>query len=415
MSEQKPGLTEKLHEALSGVLHHLEWHEASGETGEGTDPSAASVSDKRKVRILRAGLICVAVILVILLIATLIGRVRYDDYEVVSSSVVEKTDNVSKYRSIGDEILRFSSDGASLLEKDLDSRWNVTYDMEQPEADACAGAIVIYDRNGTDVRVFDRRGIIGSFQAERPIVKAKVSKDGNVMLLLSDNEAALLRYYTADGSEIASISSTMQTTGYPADFDLSENGLYLAVSYMAVRGDSVGTHLVFYDFSREGRAIADNVTAQAEFDQELVPVVYYEGNDRITAVRENGFTLFKGKTPSEYKSVDFDSEIVSTFHDDKHLGFIFRDGGDHRYEMKIYDAGGALKVTAPVDILYDDVTVSSDQIIFTNQSELGVYTMGGSCRFEGALDEGDISYILRTGRNRYLVVTNARTEMIRLT
>ena len=408
-------LSEKLHETISRFLKHFEWKDKPEEPKGSRPAQKEKMSDQKKARLLRAGLICVAVILVILLVVTLLGRIRYDRYEVVTSSVVEKTDNVSVYRSIDDEILRYSSDGASLLSQNLDSRWNVTYDMEQPEADACAGAIVIYDRNGTDVRVFNRSGAIGAFQADRPIIKARVSKDGNVMTLLSDNEAGLLRYYTAGGDEIASISSTMQTTGYPADFDLSENGLYLAVSYMAVRGNTVGSQLVFYDFSKEGQAIADNVTAQIPYESELIPIIYYEGNDRITAVREKGFTILKGRTPSEIKAVDFDGQIVSSFHDSRHLGFIFRnEDGDHRYDMKIYDKNGALKVTAPVDIVYDDVTVSSGQIIFTNQSELGVYTMGGACRFEGPLDEGDISSILRTGGARYLVVTNARTEMIRL-
>ena len=407
---------DKLHEGLSSVLKVFEWRETpGGPDGEGGGQKEA-VRSKRRTRLLRAAVIALAAVLLVLLIVTLIGRIRYDSYEVITSSVVEKTDNVSTYRSIGDEILRFSSDGASLLQKDLDSIWNVTYDMEEPEADWCSGAIVIYDRGGTDVRIFDRKGTIGAFQADRPIIKARVSKDGNVMALLSDNEAALLRYYTSDGAEIASISSTMQTTGYPADFDLSENGLYLAVSYMAVRGDTVGTTLTFYDFSSEGRAIADNVTAEEQFDSEIAPVVRYEGNDRVTVIRENGFTLFRGRTPAVYKSVDFDEEIISTFLSDDRIGFIFmNEDGEARYDMRLYDRSARLRVTAPVDMLYDNVTVSDDQIILTSRSELGVYTMGGTCRFAGPLDEGDIASVLRTGNRRYLVVTNARTEMIKLT
>ena len=409
-------LKEKLHEGLNRILKVFEWREEPGEpSGEAEEPKD-KVRTKKRAWFLHLAVVALAVVLLILLVITLIGRIHYDSYEVVTSSVVEKTDNVSTYRSIDDEILRFSSDGASLLKKNLDSVWNVTYDMEEPEADWCSGAIVIYDRGGTDVRVFDRKGLIGAYQADRPIIKARVSKDGNVMALLSDNEAALLRYYTSDGAEIASISSTMQTTGYPADFDLSENGLYLAVSYMAVRGDSVGTTLTFYDFSSEGRAIADNVTAEARFDSEIAPVVRYEGNDRVTVIRENGFTLFRGKTPAAFKSVDFDQEIISTFYNEDRIGFIFmNEDGDARYDMKIYDRSGRLRVTAPVDMLYDDVTVSRGQIILTSRSELGVYTMGGACRFAGHLEEGDIASVLRTGNHRYLVVTNSRTEMIKLT
>jgi hypothetical protein len=83
--------------------------------------------------------------------------------------------------------------------------------------------------------------------------------------------------------------------------------------------------------------------------------------------------------------------------------------------MKIYSINGALLTTTYVDVIYDTVKVCDDQVLFSNSTELSVFSLNGIERFTGVLDEGDISYVLKIGWNRYLIVTDTKTETIKLT
>ena len=89
------------------------------------------------------------------------------------------------------------------------------------------------------------------------------------------------------------------------------------------------------------------------------------------------------------KSVDFDGEVVSTFYDGSHMGFIFKtEDTGHKFVMKIYTTNGNLVSTSYVDLIFDKVRVCGDEVIFFNNTQMAVYSMRGFCRFSETLDEG---------------------------
>lgn len=360
-----------------------------------------------------------AFLVVLTALAVLIGKYIFDHYTYHGYSVVnavEKTDNVSEYRYVDGRILRYSSDGAALLKKNLDTIWNVTYSMDQPTADTCGSTVLLYDRNGTNVYIYSASKKIGEFRTQYPIVKAKVSNAGNVAAILADGDTTWIYYYAADGTKIASISTNMKSPGYPTDLALSGDGLFMTVSYLVVNEGTTGTHLAFYNFGAAGKNAEDNMVASEDFSGTIIPQVAYIGNSEAIAFRENGFTIYNGSgTPAKTKSVDFDDEIVSTFYDASHIGFIFKSAdADHKYEMKIYSIGGALLSTSDINLIFDKVAVCDSQVLFWNSSEIAVYSLNGVCRFSGVLDAGDIDSVLRVGGNRYLVITDTVTETIKL-
>lgn len=66
------------------------------------------------------------------------------------------------------------------MNKNLDTLWSETYDMQTPMADVCSGKAVIADKDGTSIRIYDKNGLTGSVTTSYNIVKAKVSKSGLV-------------------------------------------------------------------------------------------------------------------------------------------------------------------------------------------------------------------------------------------
>lgn len=408
--------TEILKEKLAAVKNASVFRKVKDQ--QKTDAALPGKEKKRhtlKAGLIRRALFAVAVLLIILAVVNAASRTRYGEYAVEEDTVVKKTDNVSVYEAVDNYILRYSRDGAALLNKKLGEKWNVTYNMEDPKSDICGTTLVIYDHNGTDVQVFDKNGSIGSFKTTSQIVKARVSKQGNVAVLLSEGNSSVIRYYSAGGSEIAAISSTLKTNGYPLDFDVSPNGLYLAVSFTEIEGGQAGTRLCFYDFSSAGRSYEENLAASDACEGVLVPEIYYADDTTIAAVRSDGFAIYSGRIPALRKKVGFDQEIISFFHDDSHLGFVFAgENSDSPYLVKLYGLSGNMISSGNIGISYDRVTVSSGQIIMSSEEQLGIYSMNGNCCYEGLLDEGSIAGCLRIGQKRYLLVTNSKTEVIYL-
>ena len=60
------------------------------------------------------------------------------------------------------------------------------------------------------------------------------------------------------------------------------------------------------------------------------------------------------------------------------------------------------------------MTVSGGQLILHNDRQVGIYGMDGSEKFSGAIEEGMIQSICKTGSNRYMVVMEEGLETIRL-
>ena len=69
---------------------------------------------------------------------------------------------------------------------------------------------------------------------------------------------------------------------------------------------------------------------------------------------------------------------------------------------------------AGVDAMIMKMSGGMPVIVFSNSSELAVYTKKGICRFYGGVEEGNLSDIQKIGRKRYLVVTDMNTKVIEL-
>ena len=187
----------------------------------------------------------------------------------------------------------------------------------------------------------------------------------------------------------------------------------MAVSYVTVSGGAVGSKLVFYDF-RDSTS-DEHVLATHELAGTIVPELRYYGGNSLMAVRDNGFTVYRGEQePKAVKTVDFADEIESCFHDDKYIGFIFSsDDPEHRYRMEIYSSGGAFVSKSYVDIIYEKIHMYNNEILLVNGSEAAVYSKRGVRRFAGSLNEGIIYDMLKLGRNKYFVITDMQALMIR--
>ena len=356
----------------------------------------------------------VLLVVVVIFLKDYADNRTYSTYEVVKSE--KKSDSVSKYAYTDGNVVRYSIDGAALINRNLDTLWNQPYSMLDPRIDICGGRILLYDRLGSAIHIFNKKGQVSSFAADGPILAARISAKNTVAALLKDGENVSFVYYTEDGTPIASGESSMSDPGYPLALTVSDDGGTVAISYLTVDDGVVGSKIRFYDFSSRGHNHENNMTGEDTCQGILIPEIQFLNGDECVAFRDDGFTVYKGrKSWKAVKNVDFDSEIVSTFHDGSHMGFIFRsEDRAHRYEMKICTTNGNLVSSAYVDQPYTRVHVCGDWVIFSNNSSFSVYSMNGVCRYSGNVQAGCVADVLRIGKNELLTLTDYNMEVIRL-
>lgn len=324
-------LIDTIADALAGLADALPFREM--EPANEMEAYQVRIRNHKRLTYVRTAVIVTVAVLLLLSVRWLLVRLHYNSYEV--KAYEEKTDSVSRFVYMGGLILRYSSDGASLINGEIEPKWDVTYDLTMPQADVCDRAAVIYDKRGTGIYVFNRKGKLGSFTSDGPILYARVSGKGNVAAAIEENGGVVIRYYTPTGEEIAAINGKTNEEGYPVSLAVSRDGTSMVVSRILADPGSIRSRLTFYNF--ENADSDDHVSAVFDFEDVLVPQVAYVDGSTAVAFREDGFSVFKGSHPEETKNVYFGREVVSTFCGSSQFGFVFPgEDTDHRYDMEIY-------------------------------------------------------------------------------
>lgn len=368
----------------------------------------------KKALLLMAGIIIVCVFLIIGG-KYLMDHWTYSGYKVVTETVQEDTISTN-YIEFGDNILKYGGDEVSLLSRQGEILWNEPQTIDNPMVDICGEYCVVYGKNGTTMSVFNMSGKKGSIQTGMPVLKAKVAGQGVVAAVLEDGETTWINLYDVDGEEIVTGKTRVDSPGYPVDLAISDNGLLLCVSYLKVENNKPASYVAFYNFGNTGQNQMDNMVSGYTYAGTLVPDVEYLGNSRAVAFRDDGFEIYQGKQiPEEVKTVKVEDEILAVCSDDSYIGIVCRETGKSSdYRMDIYNSRGELECSTGVDMAFDHMAISKDQILLYNNNEFAVYTTKGVCRYQGAIKEGNLQSFFKVARNRYMAVLDGGVETIKL-
>ena len=356
-----------------------------------------------------------AVVLLALFLITVYKNWCYRSYRVLSTSTQEDTQSTD-YTQLGNYLLKYTSGSANLLDIDGNSMWSETYEMSDPVAEVCDSTAVIYDQKGNNMVIVGESGKIGSVSTDKPILKARVASQGVVAAILEDGDTTWVNFYSTKGEEIATAKTRVDSPGYPVDLSVSPDGLLIMVSYMYVEDSKTTSYVAFYNFGDTGQDQVDNIVSGYTYADTLVPQVQYLQTGLSVSFSDAGFVIYKGKQiPKVSKEVKADSEIISTFYDDEHVGMIYKSGdSSDQYTLVVYDTKGNLKVEENFDIEYTKIKISNDQIIMNNDSQIAIYNMNGHKKFSGTIKEGTIQDVFHVDGNRYQVVIDSGIETIKL-
>lgn len=355
------------------------------------------------------GAIALAIV-VLCMIGTYIARhFHYTDIKIVDSK--EGFDSISEYVSFNDNVVLYSGDGVSLLDSSLKTVWNYTATFSSPQYDACGKYFIIYDKNATQLAVFQKDGNAGAFSCDKTIAKAKCAGNGCVAVLMSDGSGDLLKYYSKDGSKIAEISFDNKSQGYPVDFDVTDDGKGIIVSMERVSETGLSGDLLYYDLSGDISGMSES--ASVSLSDNIIPSVNCMSDGRIAALLEDGFAVYSYNGDlKQVSKVDFEDEIVSAFFNDNNIGFIF-DGDTAKYKVIIYNTGGKSVARIDLDHSYNEAVIDVSRIIISNASQFSVFSTGGILKLSANSVDGDIQKIIRLGENKYMCVKQNSIEVIK--
>ncbi|MDO4298766.1 MAG: DUF5711 family protein [Lachnospiraceae bacterium] len=342
--------------------------------------------------------------------------VTYDTY-VIAASYENTVAAGTQYVMADKDILKYNADGVSCVSRNNDVRWSITYSMQAPVADICDTTMVIAEQQGTQIYIVEgEEGQIGSFETTAPILKARVARQGVVAAVLQEDDVTWVNLYQTDGTLIASDKTTLMESGYPLDIAISPDGQRLMVSYLQVTGGVLSDTVVFYHFGTAGQKKENHIVSSETFEGTAVPDVYFVDNSHSVAVTDQGFAVFQGKDePKKTATVEFEDEIVSCFHENETIGFVFNsEDTESRYRMELYNLRGKRKMKTELDRTFSRIKMENGQILMYNDKNCTVYTSSGHEKFSANYEKEVSGFFYFSEFRKYLVITRDSFDRIRI-
>ena len=379
------------------------------------DEYRKKLASHKKKNIIRTLIFLLVIVAIAAAVVIFIQRRTYHNHKVIRSSDQEDPSSTS-YIELGNNILRYRGDGASLVSREQQTLWEIDYEMQNPIVDVCDGTAVIADQEGTAMVIVDANGQTGSVTTSYNIVKVRVASQGVVAAILDGGEDTWINFYATDGSMIAENQTRVDDPGYPLDLAVSKDGNLIMVAYQFVEDGQTKSYVAFYNFGTVGQNQVDNIVSGYTYEDVVIPQVAYLDSDTSVAFRDDGFSIYQGRQiPQEETNVEVEEEIVSTFYDENNIGLVFKADGESEYRMEVYSTSGRKKFERNFNISYTNIRMSNGYIVMNNASQVCVITSQGALRFNGVIDEGTINDFFKVGYNRYMLILDTGIELIKFT
>ena len=287
----------------------------------------------------------------------------------------------SGYEHFGENVIRYSHDGASYIDKDGKDVWVDTYEMINPRVYVGGDYACIYDALGTQIRIYNLVGPVGNATALMPITKAVVSESGVTAAILEDNDAAYITFFKKDGTDLdISIKTRLEGDGYPADIALSPEGTQLIAAYTYIAGGALRSKVVFYDFSEIGKSVPNRLVGGFEepFAGSMVSRVRFVNSTYSYAVADTGVYIFSSRnisSPELVKTIETGEHIESIVNFKNHLGVIYSDlvadgatdSDDNEpvstYRLVVYEPDGSICFKKEFNDSFDTLT-ADDSFVY---------------------------------------------------
>ena len=372
---------------------------------------------EQKKRIRRKRWIIIAVIIALIIAAAAcfmwFRYHRYTTYELKWERELPEG-SFAGYEHFGDNVIKYSHDGASCIDKNAKDIWVDTYEMSYPKAYVSGEYACIYDAQGSQIRVYGKEGLTGNITTIQPVTKAVVAETGVCAAILEDNDASYITFFKKDGTDYdITIKSRLEGDGYPIDIALSPEGTQLICSFAFLDGGALRSKIVFYDFSEIGKNVPNRLVGGFEepFSDSLVPRVRFINSVYSYAVADTGIYIFSSKnisSPELVKTIETGERIESIANMKNHLAVIYTDlvedeitedeegnevvnhvaaGNSSSYRLVVYEDDGSVLFEKIFYNRFDTITADDSFIYIIGNENLTIINMQGIIKFSDYIED----------------------------
>lgn len=326
-----------------------------------------------------------------------------------------------KYVYFGENMLKYTRDGASYINASGKSIWTESYEMKSPIVSINGDYVAIADQQGTQIYICSTEGKTGVASTKHPITKVAVSGKGVTAAVVEDGNASYVNYFRKDGSELAiEVKLLLSGDGYPVDIALSPDGLQIVMAISYLDNGVLKSKVAFYDFSEIGKNVENRFIGgfEDEFSGAMIGRVRYLNANTVAVFSNLGVSLISVKNvipDTNIISIPVEETIESICYSEKYVGLVVdsAEGGANR--MDIYAADGKKVAAIPFDYDYTGVQIDGEQVILYNEESCMICTVRGHKKFEGALDMAVSNIRPAKGKlNSFLVAGREKMQEIRL-
>lgn len=347
-------------------------------------PKTRRINKRRLLRLVLLGLVLTAGIFFLIRAA---ANRRFGEAELIGQTQQSGGSSVD-YLHFGDNILRYSRNGAAQIKSDGKESWNISYSYENPKAKTQGSWGMIADIGGTSACIFGKEGITGAITAKMPILNLAVAGNGTAVLALENGTASVLQFYDRSG-KMLDISATLEMamSGFPMDIALSPDGAGLCVAAGEYLDGGLATQIVFYNFT-VGKSETNRLVGYYTYADVIFPELSYMGASAVAAVGDDRLVFFDMSTenrPQVAEEIVFDSQITAVDLGKTHVSVVRPQANGTGLVLEVYGKSGKKAFEAAIAEIPRYLEESSHYVLVTSESGVKIWDYKGRLRFEGTL------------------------------
>lgn len=338
---------------------------------------------------------------------------QYENYSVGWERQLDRGEgSFTGYLQFGDNLLKYTKDGASYINADGKDVWIQSYEMKAPIAAVNGNYAVIADQKGNSIYICDLNGCQGVAATVLPIIKVTISAKGVVAAILEDQAASYIYFYRKDGVEMQiSIKGVLNgEIGYPLDISLSPDGTMLTGSYAFIQDGMLKNRVAFYNFSEVGKNALNRFVGGFHdiYENSMVPRVKYLDDVYSVAFADDSISFFSSKdvmSPALVTQIPIEEEVKSIFYNEAYAGVVVENpSGEYESRLDLYKSSGEKVFSLDFTYDYDHVDIDGDTIFLYNEDSCRVYNRFGNLKYEGTFDF-TVSKITKGRLPNHMIVT----------
>lgn len=372
---------------------------------------------EHRLKILKRVTVFLTIFILLLIGAWLFLTLRhYDTYEVIST--LERSDaEATRYEEFQRNILKYSNDGAIYTDWNNELIWNQAYEMSNPQLDICGNYLVIYDKRGMLIHIFNAEGLQGIIETTMPIDQVCVASQGTVAVLMRKDADGYLALYDKKGKKLAQGEIHGEKTGYPVAIAFSQDAVKLGVSMLDINDGKVKSTVAFYNYGSVGQNEIDRIVGVTTFDDMVIPEMEFVTNDKMVAFGDSEILIFEGaQKPQLKQEIPLEKEVKSIFCNENYIGIVTNNEEEAvTHHIAVYNSEGKTVMEKDFSLGYSNIEfLSNDEICILDTHACDIYTIRGTYKFHSEFDQELYKVIPGNSTLNYMFVLSDAIESVRL-